>query len=125
MALAATVSYVSVALGRAISFSVKMVLSSCRVQQNPFCCSWPCGGGILAGNQFMKDMILHIDDSVDFIAFETKLLERRLEEYPDKSRREIAELLFCDEIVNELDSAGVLDQGTGKAPTLQKGFERK
>lgn len=73
----------------------------------------------------MKDMILHIDDSVDFIAFEAKLLERRLEEYPGKPRREIAELLFCDEIVKELDSAGVLDQGTGKAPTLQKGLERK
>ena len=56
----------------------------------------------------MEDMTLHIDDSVDFTTQEVRLLERRLKEHPGKSRREVAEIIFCDEIVKELDAAGVL-----------------
>lgn len=66
-------------------------------------------GVILAKSETPEDMTLHIDDSVDFIALETRLIERRLEEHPGKSRREVAKMLFCEEIVNELDAAGALD----------------
>lgn len=63
-------------------------------------------------------MTIHIDDSSDFPRLAAERIELHMDDFPGKSKREVAEILYCEEIVAEIEAAGYLEKRIRHLPSV-------